>query len=260
MHVDPDLVAKCLAGQCVGPINPPRLLETDARSVLLHVNSQCVVNIHFECFEPVRVRLQPLGPVAPLFLAQVVAAGCVRVEQNLVPEVAAEQLRHRLIEDLTRQVPQRHVDSARHFHLAPALGIRIKHVVEMHLDGEWILAGQSEVGQTAGAVVARNHGPGDRAGGIALAVPRQTGVRIDADERLPSFELKRLDPGDLAETLRGRRQRPIMREGNADRHGQRRLEEVASCDPHSHSRAGQDAPLQLAISSLCACLLLPGRR
>jgi len=107
-----------------------------------------MVNVHIERLESVRVRLQSLRPVAPLFLAEVVAARGVRVEQDFVPEVAAEQFRHRLIEDLTSQVPQRHGDSAQHFDLAPALRIGIEHTMEVHLDGERIFADQSEVGQS----------------------------------------------------------------------------------------------------------------
>src|ERR1019366_2386700 len=148
--------------------------------------------------------------------AEVVAASGVRVEQDLVPEVAAEQFRDRQFEDLTRQVPQRHINAAQHFDLAPALRVGIEHVVEVYLDGERIFADQSEIRQAAGAVVGRDYGPGDGTGGVALAIPGQTGVRIDADKRPSVFELQRLDPGDLAETLRGCCQCLISHERSAD--------------------------------------------
>jgi len=91
-------------------------------------------------FESAWVRLQPLRAVAPLFLAQVVSTRRVRIQQDLIPEVSTEQFRHRLVEDLAGQIPERHIDPAEHFDLTPALRVGVKHVMEMHLDGERILA------------------------------------------------------------------------------------------------------------------------
>ena len=86
-------------------MNPPRFLWPDAGRKFLHVDPEGVVNIHFEGFEPSGIRLQPLRPIPPLLLAQIVASGCMGIEQYLIPEVAAQQLRNRLVEDLARQIP-----------------------------------------------------------------------------------------------------------------------------------------------------------
>src|SRR5215469_14090439 len=97
--------------------------------VSLHVDPEGVVNVHLEGFEPFRVGLEPLCPIAPLFLAEVVASGCMGIEQHLIPEVAAQQLRNRLVKDLARQIPESHVDAAQNFDLPPALWVAVEHVV-----------------------------------------------------------------------------------------------------------------------------------
>src|SRR4051794_15645747 len=90
MHVDPDLIAESLTSQCVCLVYSPRLLRPDTRRVLLHANPQRMMNINLERLEPARVGFQLLRAVAPLFLAEVVAARRVRIEQDLVSKVPAE--------------------------------------------------------------------------------------------------------------------------------------------------------------------------
>ena len=91
-----------------------------------------MVDVNLERLEAARIVLQILRPLAPLGLAQEVAAGAVRVERDLVAEVAAQQLADRLSQDLAGQIPQRDIDAAEDAHLTPTLRIGIEHIVQVY--------------------------------------------------------------------------------------------------------------------------------
>ena len=112
------------------------------------MHAQRVVDVDLEGPEAAADRPAAPGPGrARRRLLREVAAGAVRVERDLVAEVAAQQLGDGLAEDLAGQVPQGDVDAAQHAHLAPALGVGVEHVVEVHLDGQRVLADQAQVRQ-----------------------------------------------------------------------------------------------------------------
>jgi hypothetical protein len=69
----------------------------------------------------------------------------MRIQQDSVLEIDAEQLRYRSVQAPAGQVPPGHIDAARHFDPAPALRVGVEHVVEVHLDGQRIFADQDEI-------------------------------------------------------------------------------------------------------------------
>jgi len=88
------------------------------------------------------------------------------------------------LEQFAGQIPQRHVDAAQGPHGAAALFIGIEHVVEVDLDGQRILADQSQVGQASAAIIGPDHRTRCIAVGAAFAIAADARIGVDADQGL----------------------------------------------------------------------------
>ena len=117
----------------------------------------------------------------------------------------AEQFRDGLAEDFPGQVPQRDVDAAQDAGLASALGIGVEHVVEVHLNGQRVLAEQAQVGEPA-AFERGDDVSGEGAVGAAGAVAGDAGVGLDLDQGAGVFHLHGFDGGDFDLVADGGRQ------------------------------------------------------
>ncbi len=155
---------------------------------------------------------------------------------DLVAEIAAQQFRHRLVQQLARQVPQRHVDAGEDPHgFAAALLIGIEHVVEMDLDRQRVLADQAQMRQPPAAIVEIDHRAGHRPVALAFAETADARIGVDADQGLRALEVHRLDGGDLHQPACGLGQRVEGGKEGRSRQRQRIFQKIAAA--HSFSLA-----------------------
>ena len=160
----------------------------------------------------------------------------MRIGINLGTEGAAQQPGNRLVEDLSGQVPQCHVDAAVDVDVMGGLGMRIEHVMEVDPYGQRVPADQT--GPPAGGAFER----GDRRTGLRAAlgraVPDQAGIGFNLDEGpgiSPALVVQPygFDGGDLHLALSGSREGLVVSQRCADRHRQRGRQKVASRKHHA---------------------------
>lgn len=85
----------------------------------------------------------------------------------------------------------------------PRCGVRIEHVVEVNLDLQRVFSDQAEMREPARAIIGGDDSARDWSYGAAFAVSRDSGVRIDPDQRVAFFELHGLDRSDPGQAGRG---------------------------------------------------------
>ena len=158
------------------------LIGANARVPLLHGNAQHRVDIDLEGGKTVWVRLHRLRAVVPLTFAQeVTCIGAVRVEANLITEVAAQQLGNRLPQQLAGQIPERNIDPAPDAHCASPLWIGVEHVVKVYVNRQRVLADQPQVGQPW-SLQRRNRLTSKGATAMTLTIAGNLRIGLDLDE------------------------------------------------------------------------------